>query len=92
MIIALAYVTSILLKRSKFVGRGRNIHVVEKFYLASDKMLMIVKISDTYYLMSNDKTGLKMLDKLDEFIPIESDLPQPKFSDILDKIKMNKDK
>lgn len=92
MLAALAYITTILLKRSKFVGKGRNIHVVERFYLASDKILMIIKVGEAYYLMSSDKSGLKLVDKLEDIALKEQTLDQPKFSDILDKIKMNKEK
>jgi ABC-type cobalt transport system substrate-binding protein len=92
MLAALAYVTTVLFKKSKFVGKGRNINVVERFYLASDKMLLIVKVGEDFYFMSSDKTGMKLIDKLDEFTPNEKEILEPKFSEILQKIKMNKDK
>jgi flagellar biogenesis protein FliO len=91
MFVALAYITSVLIKRSRFVGKGRNIHVIERFYLASDKMLMIVKVGEIHYLMSSDKNGMRMVDKLENFTPNEADQIQTKFSDILEKVKINKD-
>jgi flagellar biogenesis protein FliO len=91
MFIALAYITTVLLKRSKFVSKGRNIHVIERFYLAADKILMIVQVGEVYYLMSYDKSGMKMLDKLDDFTPMMKEETQTKFADILKTAKMNKD-
>jgi flagellar biogenesis protein FliO len=91
MFVALAYISSILIKRSKFVGKGRNIHVIERFYIASDKMLMIVKVGEIHYLMSSDKNGMNIVDKLENFTPNETEQIQTKFSDILDKVKINKD-
>lgn len=91
MFIALAYITTVLLKRSKFVSKGRNIHVIERFYLAADKILMIVQIGEVYYLMSYDKSGMRMLDKLDNFTPNTKEETSTKFSDILKNVKMSKD-
>lgn len=92
MFIALAYITTVLLKRSRYVGKGRNIHVVERFYLSPDKMLFIVQIGEQYYLMSSDKHGMKMMDKLENFTPSNQEETQAKFSDLLTKARMNKDK
>ncbi|MCH4888734.1 hypothetical protein EZV73_14160 [Acidaminobacter sp. JC074] len=91
MFIALAYITTVLLKRSRYVGRGRNIHVIERFYLASDKILLIVQVGSEYYFMSYDKNGMKMMDKLENFTPTIQEQTQTKFSDLLSS-KMNKDK
>jgi len=93
MFVALAYVTTLILKRSRLPGgKGRNIQVIERFYLATDKILMIVLIGETYYLMSHDKTGLKMMDKLEDFTPNEIVESELKFSSILEKVKLNKDR
>ncbi len=91
MFVVLAYVTSILIKRSKLGGKGKNIHVIERFYLSADKILMIIKVGEVYYLMSYDKTGMKMMDKLENFTPNELESTQTKFSDLLEKVKLNKD-
>ncbi|MBI9011931.1 MAG: flagellar biosynthetic protein FliO [Clostridiales bacterium] len=93
MFIALAYVTTVILKRSKLSGgKGRNIHVVERFYLSADKILMIVLVGEVYYLMSYDKTGMKLMDKLENFTPNEAEINQIKFSDLLEKVKTNKER
>ncbi len=93
MFIALAYVTTVILKKSKLSGgKGRNIHVVERFYLSADKILMIVLVGEVYYLMSYDKTGMKLMDKLENFTPNEAETNQTKFSDLLEKVKTNKDR
>jgi len=91
MFIALAYITTVLLKRSRYVGKGRNIQVIERFYLASDKILLIVQVGSDYYFMSHDKHGMKMMDKLENFTPNKDEQTQARFSDLLTS-KMNKDK
>ena len=92
MFIALAYVTTVILKKSRLSGgKGRNIHVIERFYLASDKILLIVQVGSDYYFMSHDKHGMKMMDKLENFTPNKDEQTQARFSDLLTS-KMNKDK
>lgn len=91
MFIALAYMTTVVVKKSKLTGgKGKNIQIVEKFYLSTDKILMIVLVGNIYYLMSYDKTGLKMMDKLDDFTPNEVIENELNFSSVLEKIKLKK--
>jgi len=93
MFVALAYVTTSIVKKSKSNGgKGKNIQIVEKFYLSTDKILMIVLVGEVYYLMSYDKTGLKMMDKLEDFTPNEVVENELKFSSILEKVKLNKNR
>lgn len=92
-IILVAYGTTRWLSKSRFSGaKGKNMQVIERMYLASDKMLIIVLIDKTYYLMSQDKVGIKLIDKLQDF-QLNENNPETKFSDILEKFKsVSKDK
>lgn len=92
-VIILAFVTTRWLSNSRLSrSRGKNMHVVERLYLAADKMLLIVLVDDTYYLMSQDKMGIKFISILENFTP-EENTQENKFSDILEKFKNgNKDK
>lgn len=90
LILLLAFFTTKWLakNRLKTMG-GKNIQVVERVFLSTDKQLLIVKVGDQYFLMSQDKTGLKMMQELSGFIPSVSEEPQ-KFAYFLDKFKNNK--
>jgi flagellar biogenesis protein FliO len=92
-IVLLAYFTSRWLFKSRFSGaNGKNMQVIERMYLAADKVLVIVLVDKTYYLMSHDKNGIQLIDTLQDFQPNES-IQDKKFSDILEKFKsVSKDK
>lgn len=68
---------------------GKNIQVVERVYLSTDKQLLIVKVGNQFFLMSQDKSGIKMLNELTDFTPSEIEEPQ-KFAYFLEKFKNNK--
>lgn len=90
LVIFLVYITTRLLSRTKLGGQGsNNIQVIERLFLSSDKMLIIIKIGDEYLLLSQDKTGIKLMRKLENFTPMDKEAGM-KFSDVLGKIKMNK--
>lgn len=93
LVITLAFISTRWLSNSRFsASRGKQMRVIERLYLAADKMLLIVLVDDTYYLMSQDKTGIKFIDVLENFTPQEAK-QENKFSDILEKFKNgNKDK
>jgi flagellar biogenesis protein FliO len=92
-VIALAFITTKWLSNTKFAGvKGKNMRVIERMFLASDKQLLIVEICKVYYLMSLDKTGIKMIDKLDNIPEIQQESNKT-FAEVLDKFKINsKDK
>ena len=92
-VILLAYVTTRFLAKSRQgASRGKNMQVIERLYLSADKHLLIVKVGDDYFLMSQDKSGVRLVNKLDDFIPELVEEKSMKFSDILDKFSNNKDK
>lgn len=84
-VILLAFATTKWLARSRYGGGGQNMKLIERMYIASDKVLLIVEVSGRYYLLSQDKTGIKKIDQLENFEPKTAEVQ--KFSDILDKIK-----
>jgi flagellar biosynthetic protein FliO len=91
-IIIIAWFSTRWLLKGRFNQTGKNMQVIERMYLSSDKFLMIVLVHDTYYLLSQDKSGIRLIDKLDDFKPQEH-IQETKFSDILEKLKAgNKDK
>lgn len=84
-VILLAFVTTKWLSKSKYGGQGQNMKLIERMYIASDKVLLIVQIGEEYYLLSQDKTGIRKIDKLEDFQ--HNEVQPQKFSDLLDKIK-----
>jgi flagellar biogenesis protein FliO len=87
----LAYLTTrFLAKTRQSASRGKNMAVIERLYLSADKHLLIVSVGDEYVLMSQDKSGVRMIKTLENFQPQEVDQNPMKFSDILDKFKNNK--
>lgn len=92
-ILTLAYFTTKWLSRMKFNNqRGKNMQVVERLHLAADKLLLIVMVDEAYYLMAQDKSGVKLIDKLEDFKP-EATQQDTRFSDLLNKIRnSSKDK
>lgn len=90
-ILVLAYYTTKWLSKSRITGSGNNMKVIERLYLASDKQLLIVQVDTSYYLMSQTKQDIKLIEKLIDYVP-EPKTDMPKFSDMLDKIRNNKEK
>ncbi len=74
-VLFLAYVSTRLLGKAR-IGKikGNQIHLIDKFFVSSDKALLLVKLGENYYFMSSDKSGLKILDKVDE-----EDLPNLRY-------------
>jgi flagellar biogenesis protein FliO len=93
LVVILAYLTTrFLAKARQGVSRGKNMAVIERLYLSADKHLLIVSVGDEYVLMSQDKSGLKLVKTLENFEPQVLEQNPMKFGDILDKFKNNKDK
>ncbi len=94
LVIVVALITTKLLVKSKILGgKGRNIEIIERSMISSDKQLLIVKLNDRFYFLSTDKHTTSLIDKLDDFEPVtNNDNQVAKFSDVLDKFKHTKDK
>jgi flagellar biosynthetic protein FliO len=70
-IIFIAFFSTRWLLKNRVKGNGNNMQVVERMYLSSDKFIMIVQVHGTYYLMSQDKNSIRLIDKLENFKPEE---------------------
>lgn len=58
-------ITNFIGKKAKFSMQGKNMKVVEKLTLSMDKSLILVTISNVYYVLYVDKQGCTMIDKLE---------------------------
>ncbi|MGB3367878.1 MAG: flagellar biosynthetic protein FliO [Acidaminobacteraceae bacterium] len=58
-------ITNFIGKKAKFSMQGKNMKVVEKLSLSMDKSLILVTISNVYYVLYLDKQGCTMIDKLE---------------------------
>jgi flagellar biogenesis protein FliO len=83
------YSTKWIAKSKARTMQGKNIQVVERLFLSTDKHLLIVKVGEVYYFLSQDKSSIRSIDKLENFIPQTEEETQ-KFSYFLDKIKKNR--
>lgn len=67
LVLFLAYASTKFLSRLNF-GKIRNRHItlLDKFFISADKSLFLIRVEKRFYLISSDKGGLKVLDKLRE--------------------------
>lgn len=93
-VVILAYITTKLLAKSKFVNvKNKNIKVIERTNIANEKQLIIILVNKQHYLLAVDKNNVSILDRLDDFIPIEKqELEFKSFSSILENFKKNRNK
>lgn len=67
-------VSKFLTKR-QFVGfRNKNIKVIERIAITNDKFLFLVELDGVHYMISSDKSGMRLIDKR-EHLNIESSMP-----------------
>jgi len=89
-VLFLAYISTKLIAKNRLNSmEGRNIEVVERVYLSTDKQLLIVKVGNQFFLMSQSKSDIKFMHELTNFTPSVSNEPQ-KFAYFLEKFKNNK--
>lgn len=95
-ILAFLFVLGLAFYSTKWIAKskartmsGKNIQVLERVFLSSDKYLLIVRVGEAYYFLSQDKTSIRSLDKLEGFVP-QSDEETQKFAYFLDKFKNNR--
>ncbi len=73
-VLFLAYISTRILGRAKLGKiKGNQIQLIDKFFISSDKVLLLVKIGNNFYFIGSDKTGMRLLDNLKE-----EDLPDLK--------------
>ncbi len=66
-VLFLAYLSTKFLTRLNFSKmQNRNIKLLDKFFISSDKSILLIKVEKKVYLLSSDKTGLRLLDTLNE--------------------------
>lgn len=93
-VIFLAYLTTKFLSKTKLNGlNGKNIKIIERVNISTDKYLMIIELNNEFYFISSDKSSIILLDKLNGFVPISKELNNLNFTEVLDRFKKkNKDK
>ena len=72
LVLGMAYITTRLVSKNYGKYYGKNIEIVEKMPLGVDRNLMIVRVGKEYYLLSNDKAGVRKIDSLVDFEPTEN--------------------
>lgn len=52
-----------LTKRQGITIRQKNIKVIERISISADKFLFLIELDGLYYLISSDKSGMRLIDK-----------------------------
>ncbi len=66
-VLFLAYLSTKFLSRLNISNvKNKNMRLVDKFFISSDRSILLFKVEKKFYLMASDKTGLKVLDILSE--------------------------
>lgn len=80
-------VSRYLTKRQHLTFKEKNIKVVERVALSSDKYLYLIELDQVYYLVSSDKSGMSLIDKR-EHLNIETTKRQePQTGAFFDQLK-----
>lgn len=65
-IVLLAYLTTRFVAGAYSFGmKSKHIHILERASLGADKALFLLRLNDKVYLLSSDKSGIRLIDKLD---------------------------
>lgn len=90
-ILLMAYMTTKLVSKNYVRNYGNNMEIIEKMPLGVEKNLLIIRVGEGYYLVSNDKTGIRKIDKLESFFPSakpqEENIVSNSFNEILSKYR-----
>ncbi len=67
LVLFLAYMSTKFLSRMNFSNvKNKHIKLIDKFFISSDRSILLFKVEKKVYLIASDKTGLKILDSLSE--------------------------
>ncbi len=67
LVLFLAYLSTKFLANLNFSNvKNKHIKLVDKFFISSDRSILLIKVASKFYLVASDKTGLKILDNLSE--------------------------
>ena len=58
--------TSFFGKKASFAMQGKNMKIIEKLTISMDKSLILVSISNLYYILYVDKQGCTLIDKIED--------------------------
>ncbi|MCT4633754.1 MAG: flagellar biosynthetic protein FliO [Firmicutes bacterium] len=90
MVLLIVFTVFIVFINKRVSGsKGNNIKVLERFYVANDKSLMVFSFNHVYYLVSNDKSGIRLIDKFSEEdmdVDFMTGKLENKFSNIMNKL------
>lgn len=72
-VLGMAYYSTRYISKNVAKHYGNNIRVIEKLPLGVDRSIMIIQVGEVYYLVANNKMGIEKMDRLDQFVPMESE-------------------
>jgi len=72
-VLAMAYYTTKWVSKSYGRTYGTQIRVVDRLPIGTDRNFLMVRIGDLHYFIYQDRNGVRLLDKLNEYTPEISD-------------------
>lgn len=58
------YMTKLIAKKGDVFARNKNIKIIEKMSFGMDKAIYILRIGESYYIVSVGKNNIELLDKM----------------------------
>lgn len=87
-VLVMAYYTTRWVSKSYGRTYGTQIRVVDRLPIGTDRNFLMVRIGDLHYFLYQDRNGVRLLDKLNEYtpeIPEQVEPVQP-FRELFEKI------
>ncbi len=73
LLIGIAIIISFMFRKNFKNNFTKNMNIVDKMYISADKCIFIILVNNDYYMMSWDKSGIKLIDKLENFEPVKKE-------------------
>ncbi len=91
-VLAMAYYTTRWVSKSYGRTYGTQIRVVDRLPVGTDRNFLMVRIGTLHYFLYQDKNGVRLLDRLNEYTPEPSNPEETvaPFQELLDKIMKKK--
>lgn len=91
-VLAMAYYTTRWVSKGYNRTYGTQIKVKDRLPIGLDKSFLMVQVGKMHYFLYQDRNGVKLIDRLEDFIPQESEpvAMQATFKELLEKIRIKK--
>ncbi len=91
-VLGMAYYTTRLVSKSYGRTYGTQIRIIDRLPVGADRNFLMVKIGSNHYFLYQDRNGIRLLDRLKDFVPEQTepqDATQP-FREVFERIVKRK--